>query len=564
MQSTDVRAKPSSARPGNVVRFVLDDTEVAVRVIDPTRTVLQFLREDSGRTGTKEGCAEGDCGAWTVVIAEPVTQPNVGANPARANHVGANHAGAKHSADPRLCYRAVNACIQFLPTLDGKALITVESLKNRHNGALHPVQQALADGLGSQCGFCTPGFVMSLFALYKSAIAPTRAEINDALAGNLCRCTGYRPIVDAAGEMLRLGAAIPADMQDYLSATAASQSAAARTSELALIAKVHALRRPSGLMLRGTAGAFFAPRTTQQFAKLREGYPDARILAGGTDVGLWVTKQHRRLPEILYIGNVAELKQIRIAAGQIAIGAAVTLSDAFAVLEKHYPSLREMGRRFASPPIRNAGTLVGNIANGSPIGDAMPALISLGSRLVLRKAQTQRELALEDLYLDYQQTALMPGEFVERVLIPLPKPDFLYATYKISKRFDQDISAVCVSFAVQLADDTVHSLHSMRSVGAERSVRSVRIACGGVAAIPKRALACEAVLTGRRWDPATCDDAALALAQDYSPITDMRASASYRLRVVQNLLRKFYLETSGQLGTAPSRLYDFALTELRP
>jgi xanthine dehydrogenase small subunit len=503
--------------PAEALRYLLDGEVRTLATVEPTRTVLQHLREDLGRTGTKEGCAEGDCGACTVVLAE------------------------LHGR--RVRYRAINSCIQFVATLDGKALVTVESLKNRRRASLHPVQQAMADGHGSQCGFCTPGFVMSLFALYKTDPAPDRPRVNDALAGNLCRCTGYRPIVDAAQAMYGLGRTIPQRDQDWVSAPAGSRSKAAAASEARLAQGLRALRRRASLTLRHPAGAFHSPRTLAELATLRRRLPEARIVAGGTDLGLWVTKQHRSLGDVIFIGNVAELQRVATSPRWIEIGAAASLTDAFGVIERAYPELREVLRRFASPPIRNAGTLAGNVANGSPIGDSMPPLIALGARVVLRKGAARRELPLEDFYLAYQKTALRPGEFVERVRVPLRRSELRTACYKISKRFDQDIAAVCAAFALVIQAGTI---------------RSARVAFGGMAATPKRATACELALAGQPWTAATCERAAAALATDYAPLTDMRASAAYRLTVAQNLLRKFHLETSGALAGAPSRLYDLA------
>ncbi len=506
--------RPSPAKPTDAVRFILDGAVHTAKVSSPTRTVLQYLREDLERTGTKEGCAEGDCGACTVVVAEP------------------NEGG--------LQFRAVNACIQFLPVLEGKALFTVESLKNRQSGAMHPVQQAMADGHGAQCGFCTPGFVMSLFALYKTDGAPDRATINDALAGNLCRCTGYRPIVDAALQMQVLGSSIPAAERDVVTAPAGATRPHAK-----LLATLAGIARRSTLHFTTPEGSFHAPRSLRALAKLRRQLPGARLLAGGTDVGLWVTKQYRDLGDLLYIGNVAALRKIVVRGGVLDIGASVSLTDAFAAIERHIPAMRELMRRFASPPIRNAGTLGGNIANGSPIGDSMPPLIALGATVILamevKGRIERRELALEAFYLAYQKTALRPAEFVERVRIPVPAAGLQFATYKISKRFDQDIAAVCAAFALEIEGGAIHS---------------ARVAFGGLAATPKRAADCEAVLTGAAWTAATCEAAANALAKDFSPLSDMRASATYRMRVAQNLLRKFHLETSGALGPAPSRLYD--------
>jgi xanthine dehydrogenase small subunit len=504
-----------SKAPAAAIRYLLDGEVRTVSGVEPTRTVLQHLREDLGRTGTKEGCAEGDCGACTVVLAE--------------------------LAGRKVRYLAINSCIQFVPTLDGRALVTVESLKDRQTGALHPAQQAMADGHGSQCGFCTPGFVMSLFALYKSSAAPDRGEVNDALAGNLCRCTGYRPIVDAAQAMYSLAESIPPAGQTWLTASARSRSRAAAKSEAELAAKLKGLKRRRGLVLPHAKGTFYSPRGGDELATLRERLPDARILAGGTDVGLWVTKQHRDLGDVIYIGDVADLQDVTVGADYIDIGAAVSLTDAFAPLEQHYPELREVLRRFASPPIRNAGTLAGNVANASPIGDSMPPLIALGARVVLRNGGKRRELPLEDLYLAYQKTAMQPGEFVECVRVPVRLPALRFATYKISKRFDQDISAVCAAFAIAVEGDTI---------------RSARLAFGGMAATPKRASQCEAALAGQAWNETTCERAAAALARDFTPLTDMRASAGYRSTVARNLLRKFQLETSGTLAASPSRLYD--------
>jgi xanthine dehydrogenase small subunit len=499
------------------IRYLLDGQRRTVRGVEPTRTVLQHLREDLGRTGTKEGCAEGDCGACTVVLAE---------------------------LDGRAVrYRAVNSCIQFLPALDGKALVTVESLAPRGAGGLHPVQQALAEAHGTQCGFCTPGFVMSLFALYKHDPAPDRAAITDALAGNLCRCTGYRPILDAARAMAGLGRAIPASEQDWVSAPAGSTSPAAAASEAELAARLRGLRRRRSLVLAHPGSTFYAPRTVAELAALCERLPEARVLAGTTDVGLWVTKQHRRLGDLIAVGHVAELRRTAVEEGFVAVGAAVSLTDAFAALERHYPELRELFRRFGSPPIRNAGTLAGNVANGSPIGDCLPPLIALGARVRLRRGGTQRQLPLEELYVAYQQTALRPGEFVEGVRVPLPPPGLRLAAYKVSKRFDQDISAVCAAFALVLEGGVI---------------RSARVAFGGMAATPRRAPACEAALAGQPWDEATCRRAAARLATDYAPISDLRASAGYRMAVAQNLLRRFYLESSGAApaGAPPTRVLE--------
>jgi len=498
-QLSAVSARRASDTPASgIVRFVLDGEVIELENVDPTRTVLQFLREDLRRTGTKEGCAEGDCGACTVVLAE----------------LDRNGKG--------LVLKAVNACIQFLPTLDGKELITVESLC-AGGAELHPVQQAMVDQHGSQCGFCTPGFVMSLFALYKSQNNPSRRDIDDALAGNLCRCTGYRPIVAAARAMYD----VPAADDDWLRQPCGSrQTAADRVERLRQLVRTNTLAAHYGNR------AFHAPRTVDELAGLLHAIPDATLLAGGTDVGLWVTKQHRQLRTVVYLGEVDGLSDIRCSDTHIEIGGAATFSDAMPVILEHYPLLEEMLRRFASPPIRNAATLGGNVANGSPIGDSMPALMAAGASLVMRFDDSTRELGLDEFYHGYQDNDLRPGEFIERIRLPLPAPGTSLHCYKLSKRFDQDISAVCVAYCLELEDDCV---------------KSVRIACGGLAATVKRALHCEQALTGQPWTEATVEQGMAAFARDFEPITDMRASAAYRLRCGQNLLRRLYLETRGEL-----------------
>ena len=490
-------ARSGSSSPENgTIRFVLDGELVELEGVEPTRTVLQFLREDLGRTGTKEGCAEGDCGACTVVVAEIDRSGN------------------------GIALRAINSCIQFLPTLDGKELITVESL-----GAdgLHPAQQAMVDCHGSQCGFCTPGFVMSLFALYKTQRDPSRRDIDDALAGNLCRCTGYRPIIAAANAMYDS----PADTDDWLRQPCGSDQAPGER-----LARLREIARDDSLSLRHDDHIFFAPRTCDEFAALLAEHPDATILAGGTDIGLWVTKQHRELATLIYTGEVAGLSDVDVSDTHIEIGGAVTLTAAMPVILEHYPLLDELLRRFASPPIRNAGTLGGNVANGSPIGDSMPALMAAGTSLVLRSSKGAREVDLDDFYHGYQVNDLREAEFVERIRIPLPGDNVRLYSYKLSKRFDQDISAVCTAYRIELDNDIV---------------KSMRVACGGLAETIRRAPHCEEALQGQDWNEDTVSRGMEAFARDFEPISDMRASADYRLRAGQNLLRRLYLETRGEL-----------------
>ena len=379
----------------------------------------------------------------------------------KATAAPARWSSANWTRKAALALKAVNACIQFLPTLDGKALFTVEDLRGA-DGALHPVQQAMVDCHGSQCGFCTPGFVMSMWALYENQPAaaglPTRDEINAALSGNLCRCTGYRPIVDASQKMF--------DYPQYPRVTLDREAVAGSLRELQR-------RDTFEYCAPDTRGAafgsptFHAPVSLDAFAALRAAHPHARLLAGSTDVGLWVTKQFRDLGDILYIGNVAELKTIERDAQTLTIGAAVTLEDAYAALAADYPELAELWTRFASLPIRNAGTLGGNVANGSPIGDSMPALIALGAEVVLRHGPKTRTLPLDAFYLGYQKTALVAGEFVAALRVPRPAGKLRFRTYKVSKRYDQDISAVCAAFALHLGENGVieRGAHRVRRHG---------------------------------------------------------------------------------------------------
>ena len=487
------------------IRFYFRNTVHEVRDVAPTQTILQHLREDLHCTGTKEGCAEGDCGACTVVVGS--------------------------LEDGQLELKAVNSCIQFTPTLDGKALFTVEDLQ-LPDGRLHPVQQALVECHGSQCGFCTPGFAMSLWGMYlkqeqgQQMRPPSRCQIDDALSGNLCRCTGYRPIIEAAGRMTELPRA--------------------EFDRGAVAQALRGLQRDAGATYAFGGRSFHAPRTLDELVALRAAHPQALILAGSTDVGLWVTKQMRELNDIIYLGHVAELKAVREADGSLEIGAGVTLQDAYAAICRHYPDeLKELWQRFASLPIRNAGTLGGNVANGSPIGDSMPWLIALGAQLVLRGPGGERTLALEEFYLGYQQKDLRPDEFVASLRVPLPRQDLRFRTYKLAKRFDQDISAVCAAFALTLE---------------EGRVKDARIAFGGMAATPKRASAAESALRGRAWDEAAMQAAMAALAQDYAPLSDMRASSGYRMKTAQNLLKRFWLETRLDNPLPPQAINAFAAT----
>ncbi len=487
--------------PIRPVRFIHRGSIVEHAAAEPTRTVLQWLREEARCTGTKEGCNEGDCGACTVLVGEL-------------------------DDDGRVALKAVNSCIQFLPTLDGKLLLTVEDLRE------HPVQQAMVECHGSQCGFCTPGFVMSLVACHQrhreAGTVPTRQALADELSGNLCRCTGYRPILDAGERAFTL-----------------TGPSSGGLPELAPL--VPALARLAAEPSLATTSGFFAPKTLDELAALVEAKPDARLLAGSTDVGLWVTKQFRPLGEIIHLGAVRELARIGEREGRLVIGAGASLEAAWAALAERWPPLAELWRRFAGRPTREAGTLGGNVANGSPIGDSPPVLMALDATLVLRKGSRERRMPLVDFYTGYMQNRREPGEFLRAIELPLPSAATTLRAYKISKRYDCDISALCAGLAIER--------------DAADRVTAARLAFGGMAATVQRAALAEAALLGRPWDEAAVEAAAAALAQDFKPMSDLRASADYRLEVAGNLLRRFWLETRAADPLPASATSVFARTE---
>ena len=530
------------------LQFLRRGQPVALGNVPPDRTLLEVLREDLGCTGTKEGCGEGDCGACTVVLGE-----------ARGG---------------KLHYSAVNSCIRLAHSVHGMALWTVEDLTQDpliqpvaqdSAPALHPAQEAMVQCHGSQCGFCTPGFVMSLFGMYQKHIAPTlptacgslppsgegppdsrapgalaprggpsaldvshghpitRELAQEELSGNLCRCTGYRPILDAAQQM----AALPA--------LAVNETAVLQ--KLELLALDHKALEPDL--------AYITPATLPALLAARAAHPQAQVVAGCTDVGLWVTKQHRQYAQILDVTRAAELRQVEQHPHHIAIGAAVTLTDAFAALSAQWPALHTFATRFAGLPVRNSGTLGGNVANGSPIGDSMPLLIALRAQVVLASsARGERTLALEDLYTGYRQNVMAADELLVRILVPRPGVTEALRAYKISKRFDDDISAVCLVINLDIEAGTV---------------RRASIGAGGVAATPARAHQAEAVLTGQPWSQETVQRAAAALQAEFSPISDMRASGAYRRTVLASLLQRFWLESQ---GGQPVSVENFRLEEI--
>jgi xanthine dehydrogenase small subunit len=468
-----------------VIQFIRRGEIVSLRNVPPTRTLLEVLREDLHCTGTKEGCNEGDCGACTVVLGE-----------VQGEHI---------------TYRAVNSCIRMAHSVNGLALWTAEDIAAQ-DGTLHPAQQAMVAQHASQCGFCTPGFVMSLFGMYQNHVAqgqPISRELaQEELSGNLCRCTGYRSILDAAQAMAELPPV--------------------RVDESELLLKLNTLnqsiRRPEA------DSSYISPQTLSELLAARADHPQAQIVAGCTDVGLWVNKMHMQFEQVLDVTRVAELRRVEDDPHHLAIGAAVTLTDAFAALVADRPQLHTFATRFAGLPVRNSGTLGGNVANGSPIGDSMPLLIALGASVVLMSVRGLRDLPLEQFYTGYRKNILAADEVLAWIKVPKATPTELCRVYKISKRFDDDISAVCLALTLQITDGRV--MHA--SIGA-----------GGVAATPVRASQTEAALRGQPWTLETVKNAMLTLRSEFSPISDMRASAGYRVQVLGNLLQRFWLESQG-------------------
>jgi xanthine dehydrogenase small subunit len=472
------------------IRFILNDEEISLTDVKPDTTLLDWLRLERRLRGSKEGCAEGDCGACTVLVGRLMGD--------------------------EIIYDSVTACIRFVGSLHGTHVVTVEHLRGK-DGNLHPVQQAMVDHHGSQCGFCTPGFVMSLYGLWMRDPDPSQAAIEKALQGNLCRCTGYAPII-------RAGQAI--------STYGRPEGDPLLAERIALKGRIEALNDGRRVELGEGAERIIIPANLDDFAEVYEANPGATIVNGSTDVGLWVTKFMRAIGPVIFIGHLQALKQIEQTADVVRFGAGVSYSEALPVIADRFPELGELWNRIAGEQVRNMGTIGGNIANGSPIGDTPPPFIALGARLTLRKGATRREIALEDYFLAYGKQDRQPGEFVESVTVPVLPEGEKFATYKISKRREEDISALCGAFRIALDHAGMVSM--------------ARIAFGGMAATPKRAATVEALLLGKPWTEASIEAAADAFAQDYQPISDMRASADYRLLTAQNLLRRFFLDTTGQ------------------
>ncbi|UXN67590.1 xanthine dehydrogenase small subunit (plasmid) [Phyllobacterium sp. A18/5-2] len=481
----------------NRVRFLLNDKMIERTDVSATETLLDFLRLDRKLRGTKEGCAEGDCGACTVLVGRLF--------------------------NGQLKYESVNACIRFVGSLDGCHVVTVEALAGA-DGSLHPVQQAMVDTHASQCGFCTPGFVMSLYGLWMQNPKPNTQEIEKSLQGNLCRCTGYAAIIRAAESVSAVG-----DLKkDPLVAERAR-----------VTGQLLALKDSKRVAIGEGKQQLVLPANVDDFADVLENNTGATIVAGSTDVGLWVTKFMREIGPLIFVSRLDELRQISEGVDGLTLGAGVSYTDAYPSIIRHFPQLTELWNRIGGEQVRNMGTIGGNVANGSPIGDTPPALIGLGAKVLLRKGKIRRSVAIEDYFIEYGKQDRSAGEFVEAIQIPYLGADDLYGVYKISKRLDEDISSVCGAFRVGLDE--------------RGRVNSAVIAFGGMAGTPKRAKAVERALTGAVWDEGTIEMATAAFSDDFVPLTDWRASAEYRLLVAKNLLRRFYLETGGEKNVRLNR-----------
>ncbi|WP_265674327.1 xanthine dehydrogenase small subunit [Vibrio qingdaonensis] len=480
-----------------MITFLLNQDIRQEENLSPNMTVLNYLRTQVNKNGTKEGCGSGDCGACTVVLGELV--------------------------DGELRYRSVNSCLTFISALHGKQLITVEDLQAKDR-SLHPVQQAIVDFHGSQCGYCTPGFIMSMFALGKNKPNANKQDVMESLAGNLCRCTGYRPIVDAA-----LSLCDDTPLTDQFS----------ELSRLT-IQKLEKIQQNEASLRAGHLTAF-SPKSTEELAKLYQAHPTAKLVAGGTDLALEVTQFHREIETLISVNLVEDMKVCEDAENDLIIGANLPISDAYQLLQRYYPDFGELLHRFASLQVRNQGTIGGNVANASPIGDTPPLLIALDAKVQLRCGSETRTLPIEEYFISYKVTAQKPSEFIEKIIIPKPTQAGFRA-YKLSKRLDDDISAVCGAFDLKIDNGTV---------------THARIAFGGMAAIPKRANLCEQRLIGQPWNEQTIEHAMAAIADEFEPLSDFRASQEYRSMTACNMLKRYYIEESNKNNQIETRVTSY-------
>jgi len=473
--------------PSSSIEFILNDELITINDIDINTTVLEYLRNYKNLKGTKEGCASGDCGACTAVVAE-VKNNN-------------------------LKYKNINTCITLLYTLHSKQLITVEHVESKY---LHPVQQSMVDNDGAQCGFCTPGFIMSMYTMHKNKINPTNSNINRFLSGNLCRCTGYRPIKDALK-----------NLKKYKSLNSDS---------LVILKKLKRIKL-NDVILINNKSKFFIHQNLQTFKKdfIKSNNPS--LLVGGTDLSLEITKKRKSLDEIFYLGQNKDLNFVRVKKNNLHIGAATPINDILVSLKKYYPEFYEMFERYGSEQIRNVASLGGNIGSASPIGDSLPVLISLDTKLVL-DGNKSRKVSMSDYFVDYRQTKLRKKEFIKEIIIPLKSRNNTLKCYKISKRIDDDISAVFMAINTEIKNN---------------KFKTIKIVCGGVAAVPKIAKKTETYLKNKIINFDNIANAKKIISKEFSPLSDVRSSKNYRTKIVSNLLDRFWNEYNKKRVT----VYDY-------
>ena len=464
----------------NIVKFIYRNKIVEINNPDPNETILNYVRTKLKKTGTKEGCAEGGCGACTVVLGE-----------LKKNNIN---------------YKAINSCIAFVPSLEGKQLILVEDLISK--GELHPVQKAMVNYHGSQCGFCTPGFVMSLFAMYKSYSSYKENIIKDSIQGNLCRCTGYKPIIDAAKSLNKK------NKSDHFSRN--------KKIIITLLKKI----KQRSITIYSNNKKYFAPKTVYELKKILKQHPNSKLLSGGTDVSLIVTKERKDLDSLIYINSIDELNYIKKNNNYIEVGATTPLINFESIIKRYFPDFAQILKRYGSVQIRNVCTIAGNIATASPIGDTLPLLLSLDSQIIIKDKSKTKILPLNGFFINYRKTKLKKGQFIHSIRIPL-LPKNIFKAYKISKRIDDDISSICASFNIELKNN---------------KIKKIKIAYGGMANIPQRAISCEKILLNSSMSDNIISKAKKSLEKDFKPITDTRASKKYRMEVAKNLLEKCFLE----------------------
>ena len=467
----------------SVVKFIHNNKIMEIQDVDPNETLLNYIREKLNKTGTKEGCAEGGCGACTVVLG--------------------------YLKNNKIFYQSVNACIVFLPTIHGKQLILVEDLVGK-DGSLHPVQKSMVNFHGSQCGFCTPGFVMSLFSMYKNFSSFDKTIIKNSIAGNLCRCTGYQPIINAA--------------KSLNNKNKVDQFYQTKNETIKLLKIIN--KKNNSLTINRVDKKYFAPQTINELKILLKKYPKSKILSGGTDLSLIVTKERKTINSIIYINSIKELNYIKKNKKYIEIGATTPLIEFESEIIKHYPDFKDILERYGSVQIRNVATIAGNIATASPIGDTLPLLLALNAKIVISNSKNDKILYLKDFFINYRKTKLKNGQFIKLIKIPLLQNN-IFKAYKISKRIDDDISAVCASFNLNIKNNIIVS---------------ISIAYGGMAAIPKKALQCEKSLLNKDLSEKNINIAQKFLEKDFNPIDDMRASSQYRMKIAKNLLFKCFQE----------------------